>query len=185
MQLQLQEVAEILGSGAITRSAVCNRYSTDSRRIEPGDLFFAIPGPNFDGHDFVAEVLEKGAVGAVVREGRVGGYPESLRPSLLGVKDTTRALQELGQAVRRKWSGPLVAVTGSIGKTTTKEMIASVLGVRLSVLKSPGNLNNELGSLFLCWRSKITIKSPLWNWQCPIPGKFADWQACRSRMWVW
>ena len=145
MQLPFQEVGEILGSGAVRRSAVCERYSTDSRRVEPGDLFFAIPGPRFDGHDFVPAALEKGAVGAVVREGCLGGYPASLRPSLLGVPDTTRALQELGQAVRRKWSGPLVAVTGSAGKTTTKEMIASVLGVRLSVLKSPENLNNELG----------------------------------------
>ena len=145
MELELQEVAEILGSGQTAASGLCRSYGTDSRQIEPGRLFFAVRGPNFDGHDFVEEAHRKGAVGAVVVAERFSQYPESLRPFLLGVEDTVRALQQLGRAVRRKWGGPLVAVTGSAGKTTTKEMIAAVLKARFRVAKSEGNLNNEFG----------------------------------------
>ena len=145
MQLEIQEVARILGSKASLRPALCRGYTSDSRHTPAGELFFAIPGPRFDGHDFVASAIESGAVGAVVSNRRVGSYSESLRPVLLDVPDTVHALQRLGQAVRRKWARPLVGVTGSTGKTTTKEMIAVLLGLRLRVAKSRGNLNNELG----------------------------------------
>lgn len=145
MQLEIQEVARILGSKASPRPALCRGYTLDSRHTGAGELFFAIPGPRFDGHDFVPSAIENGAVGAVVSNGRVGSYPESLRPVLLDVPDTVRALQQLGQALRRRWARPLVGVTGSAGKTTTKEMIAALLGLRLRVAKSRGNLNNELG----------------------------------------
>ena len=145
MELELQEVAEILGSGLPGAAGRCRSYGTDSRQIEPGRLFFAVRGPNFDGHDFVEEACRKGAVGAVVLAERLTQYPESLRPVLLGVDDTLGALQNLGRAVRRKWGGPLVAVTGSAGKTTTKEMIAAVLQASFRVAKSEGNLNNEFG----------------------------------------
>ena len=145
MELELREVAEILGSGQTAASGLCRSYGTDSRQIEPGRLFFAVRGPNFDGHDFVEEACRKGAVGAVVKAERVSQYPKYLRPVLLRVDDTLAALQNLGRAVRRKWGGPLVAVTGSVGKTTTKEMIAAVLKSRFRVAKSEGNLNNEFG----------------------------------------
>ena len=145
MQLEIQEVARILGSKASLRPALCRGYTSDSRHTRAGELFFAIPGPRFDGHDFVASAIESGAVGAVVSNRRVGSYSESLRPVLLDVPDTVHALQRLGQAVRRKWARPLVGVTGSTGKTTTKEMIAVLLGLCLRVAKSRGNLNNELG----------------------------------------
>lgn len=118
--------------------------SIDSRTLSAGDLFFALRGPNFDGHQFVAEAWRKGACGAVVSE-----TPTEFRApgegTLILVSDTTRALQAVGHRARTDWAGPLVAVTGSTGKTTTKDMIARVLERRGDVLKTQGNLNNHYG----------------------------------------
>ncbi len=124
--------------------------SIDSRTLHAGELFFAIHGPRHDGHTFVAAALAAGAPAAVVARGRVAEYPQGVRPRLLAVDDPLAALQELAREVRRKWSAlgggrRLVAVTGSTGKTTTKEILAALLGARLRVLKSEGNLNNEYG----------------------------------------
>lgn len=123
-----------------SRAAVVTGWSIDSRSLKPGDLFFAIKGENHDGHGFVNAAFERGAVAALVSE-RVtaNGGP------VLVVPDTTRALQQLGQWARAKWGRPMVAVTGSAGKTTTKDVIAELLGVRMAVGKSAGNLNNHLG----------------------------------------
>jgi UDP-N-acetylmuramoyl-tripeptide--D-alanyl-D-alanine ligase len=96
-----------------------------------------------DGHDFVQQALEKGAVAAVVRKDELARYPVKTR--LLAVPDTLVALQTLGAAVRRLWAKPLIGVTGSTGKTTTKEAIAHVLSSRFRVLKSEGNFNNHFG----------------------------------------
>jgi UDP-N-acetylmuramoyl-tripeptide--D-alanyl-D-alanine ligase len=117
-------------------------YSIDSRTLNPGDLFIAIAGERFDGHEYVQAALEKGAVGAIVQAGKpVQGDP--LR--LLKVDDTLKALQLLGAAARRLWGKPLLAVTGSAGKTTTKEILAHILSTRFRVMKSSGNLNNHIG----------------------------------------
>lgn len=115
-------------------------YSLDSRTVGAGDLFFAIRGPRFDGHDFVSEALDRGAVAAVVRQSF-----NSLDPRLIRVPDPEPALQRLASAVRRRWAGPLIGVTGSAGKTTTKEMIAAVLATRFATHKSANNLNNHYG----------------------------------------
>jgi UDP-N-acetylmuramoyl-tripeptide--D-alanyl-D-alanine ligase len=120
-------------------------YSIDSRSILPGQLFFAIRGPRFDGHQFVGQALTRGAAGAVVDVTFFASAPEEWRPALLAVADTLSALQTLGREVRRKWGKRLVAVTGSAGKSTTKEMIAAILSRRYRVLRSPGNLNNDFG----------------------------------------
>ena len=117
--------------------------STDSRRVEPGQLFVALEGPRFDGHDFVAAALEAGAAGAVVRRGF--SLPERPGACLFPVADTTRALGDLAAAWRREHSARVVAVTGSNGKTTTKEMLAAVLGRRHRVLRNRGNFNNHVG----------------------------------------
>jgi len=117
-------------------------YSIDSRTVTFGDLFIALPGERFDGHDFVVSALEKGAIAALVQSGRA--IPADSR-RLLYVEDTLRALQSLGAAARRLWGKPLLAVTGSAGKTTTKEMLAHVLSARFRVMKSTGNLNNHIG----------------------------------------
>jgi UDP-N-acetylmuramoyl-tripeptide--D-alanyl-D-alanine ligase len=119
----------------------------DSRTARPGDLFFAIRGPRFDGHDFLGEAAERGAAAAVVERAVVGASGLGI----LRVVDSTRALADLARHVRRGVSVPVVAVTGSSGKTTTKEMIATLLEARGPVLKTEGNLNNRYGlPLTLC-----------------------------------
>ncbi|MGH9326411.1 MAG: UDP-N-acetylmuramoyl-tripeptide--D-alanyl-D-alanine ligase [Terriglobia bacterium] len=142
MQLSTSEIALILGSRweGIPRRA--RGYSIDSRTVHAGDLFFAIRGPRYDGHQFIGQAIERGAVGAVVE--RDIGNSEA-RSSLLLVPDAARALQQLAAAVRRKWAGRVVGITGSTGKTTTKEMLSSVLSRQFRVLKSEGNLNNHYG----------------------------------------
>lgn len=117
-------------------------FSIDSRTLRAGDLFFAIKGPRFDGHEFVHAAFQKGAAAAVVSDVR----PEiSAEHSQLQVADTTAALQTLAREYRRQWGGKLIAVTGSAGKTTTKTFIASVLHSRFKVYSNPGNLNNQYG----------------------------------------
>lgn len=148
MTLTLAEIAAILGSSTSSPERQVETYSIDSRTAEPGALFFAILGPRFDGHAFVAQALERAAVAAVVNRSFAVAAPASLASSLVAVDDTERALQDLARAVRRRWGGPVVGITGSTGKTTTKELIAAVLAGRFgagAVLKSDGNLNNHYG----------------------------------------
>ncbi len=122
---------------------IAEGYSIDSRTLAPGELFFAVKGERLDGHDYVAAALERGAVAAVVQKSDLPRYRDRAR--LLAVDDTLVALQTLASAVRRVWGKPLVGVTGSAGKTTTKEAIAHVLATRFRVLKSEGNFNNHFG----------------------------------------
>ena len=144
MKLALSKIAEFISAtGDSRRDAIAQAYSIDSRTIGAGDLFFAVKGERLDGHDFVAEALEKGAASAVVRKDQLHRYPDAVR--LLAVDDTLVALQTLATAVRKLWDKPLIGVTGSAGKTTTKEAIAHVLGSRFRVLKSEGNFNNHFG----------------------------------------
>ena len=145
MQLSMGEVASFLGASCEAPGRLVSGYSIDSRSIASGSLFFAIRGRRFDGHEFVAQALERGAVGAVVEQAFRERVPPMLAPMFIPVADTTRALQDLARAVRRKWAGQVVAVTGSTGKTTTKELIATLLATRFTVHKSPGNLNNQYG----------------------------------------
>jgi UDP-N-acetylmuramoyl-tripeptide--D-alanyl-D-alanine ligase len=145
MDLSLGEVAATLGSVSGAPERVATSYSIDTRALAAGALFFALRGPNFDGHSFVAQALQQGAAGAVVERNWATTAPLSPHSLMIPVADTVSALQDLGRAVRRKWGRPLIAVTGSTGKTTTKELIAAVLGTRYSVHKSVENLNNHLG----------------------------------------
>jgi UDP-N-acetylmuramoyl-tripeptide--D-alanyl-D-alanine ligase len=124
--------------------------SIDSRTIHPGELFFAVRGPRHDGHSFVAQALASGALAGVVDQARWAGYPEAIRGQLFPVEDTFVALQNLARSACRLWraSRPgrrLAAITGSAGKTTTKEVLAAILATRFRVLKSEGNLNNAYG----------------------------------------
>jgi UDP-N-acetylmuramoyl-tripeptide--D-alanyl-D-alanine ligase len=120
-------------------------WSIDSRTIQPGDLFFALRGPRHDGHAYVQEVLKKGAVGAVVDREVETSPGTLLRVPVLRVADALQALQHLAAQARREWGAEVVAVTGSAGKTTVKEMIAEMLQVGLTVSKAEGNLNNHVG----------------------------------------
>ena len=139
------EVAAYLGASCGVTDRPVEGYSIDSRSLAPGQLFFAIRGPRFDGHQFAGQALDRGAAGVVVEEAFYARAPVEWRPALLAVADTRSALQTLAREVRRKWGKRLVAVTGSAGKSTTKEMIAAILSRRFRVLRSPGNLNNDYG----------------------------------------
>jgi len=144
MKLTLSKIAEFLSAtGAFPREEVAQGYSIDTRTIKTGELFFAVKGERLDGHDYVGAAVEKGAVAAVVQKDQLHRYPEKTR--LLAVDDTLVALQTLATAVRKVWGKPLVGITGSAGKTTTKEAVAHVLGARFRVLKSEGNFNNHFG----------------------------------------
>jgi UDP-N-acetylmuramoyl-tripeptide--D-alanyl-D-alanine ligase len=144
MKLTLSKIAEFVSAtGDFARDDLASGYSIDSRSIGPGQLFFAVKGGRLDGHDFVQQALEKGAVAAVVRKSQLGRYPGERR--LLAVDDTLVGLQTLATAVRKMWGKPLIGVTGSAGKTTTKEAIAHVLSARYRVMKSEGNFNNHFG----------------------------------------
>ena len=127
--------------GGVLRSGIpelaIGDVMTDSRSLRPGDMFVALKGPRFDGHAFVAEVLERGAAGAIVERGEGKGVIE--------VADTLRALQDLARAVRLAAETRVIAITGSAGKTTTKEAIAELLATRYRVVKNKGNLNNHIG----------------------------------------
>jgi UDP-N-acetylmuramoyl-tripeptide--D-alanyl-D-alanine ligase len=153
MKLTLAEAA--IGAGAVLEAPasatqagalVLHGYSIDSRTVDVGELFFAVRGERFDGHDFVASAVEQGAIAAVVSRARVATLPDAaLAIPLLIAEDPLVALQSLAAHVRRQWGKRVVAVTGSAGKTTTKEAIAAALGAQFNVLKSRGNLNNEVG----------------------------------------
>jgi UDP-N-acetylmuramoyl-tripeptide--D-alanyl-D-alanine ligase len=119
--------------------------SIDSRTIRAGELFFAIHGPRHDGHDHVATALERGALAAVVEESGASGFAKSVRDRCLVVDDTLRASHRLATAVRVAWGKKIAGVTGSVGKTTTKEILAALLGAKLRILKSEGNFNNAYG----------------------------------------
>jgi UDP-N-acetylmuramoyl-tripeptide--D-alanyl-D-alanine ligase len=144
MKLPLWRVAELAsGAGTFDREAVAEGYSIDSRTVRPNELFFAVKGERLDGHDFVEQALTAGAVAAVVRKAQAARFAQPEK--LLLVEDTLAALQQLGAGVRRLWGKALIAITGSAGKTTTKEATAHLLAMRRRVMKSEGNLNNQFG----------------------------------------
>jgi UDP-N-acetylmuramoyl-tripeptide--D-alanyl-D-alanine ligase len=130
--------------------------SIDSRTIRAGELFVAIHGPRHDGHDHVPSALGRGAVAAVVAEPQAHRYGDTVRNRCIVVPDTFEALKQLARAVREAWGGKIAGVTGSVGKTTTKEILAALLGAKLRVLKSEGNFNNEYGLPLTLFRLEET-----------------------------
>ena len=138
MTLDLQEVARAIGAEGNPPRLRVTGWSVDTRTQNTGDLYFALRGANQDGHDFVNAALAKGAAAVVVE--RSSGAPNELV-----VSDTLKALQELAAWARAKWGGTVVGVTGSAGKTTTKDAIAHLLTVELAVGKTAGNFNNHVG----------------------------------------
>ncbi len=144
MKLSLAQVAQFLqATGTDHLDAVAVGYSIDSRTVHPGELFLAVRGERLDGHDFVEAALAKGAVAAVVAHEQLPRYTDQSR--LLAVDDPLTALQQLAASVRRLWGKPVIGITGSAGKTTTKDIVAHILATRYNVLKSLGNLNNHFG----------------------------------------
>src|SRR6267378_2321786 len=148
MRWTIAQVADALGTRPGTGLDALARVagvSIDSRAIRAGELFIAIHGPRHDGHDHVASALESGAIAAVVAETQLSRYAVPVRDRCIAVADTFEALKQLARAVRESWGGKIAGVTGSVGKTTTKEILAALLGAKLRVLKSEGNFNNAYG----------------------------------------
>jgi UDP-N-acetylmuramoyl-tripeptide--D-alanyl-D-alanine ligase len=148
MKLLLSRIAEFISpieqaGGQYDGRATVQGYSIDSRTVPPGDLFFAVKGERLDGHDFVEQALSRGAIAAVVRKDQLARY--SNPAGLLAVDDTLVALQTLATAVRKMWGKTAIAITGSMGKTTTKEAMAHLLMVRYRVHRTKGNFNNHFG----------------------------------------
>ncbi len=149
MQLSLEQIRYWMTAefAATPRAAsTASGYSIDSRTVQPDDLFFAVHGERFDGHDFVEAALKAGAAAAVISETQSQRYGDaSIRPRLLLVDEPLVAMQRLASSVRRHWGKRVIGITGSAGKTTTKEAVAQVLESRFRVHKSQGNLNNHYG----------------------------------------
>ncbi len=124
----------------------CRGVSTDTRTLAAGNLFIALAGENFDGHDCLARAADRGASGLLIRADaakKLASAPE--KPPAIGVPDTLRALGGIAGDWRRRFSVPLVAITGSSGKTTTKEMVSTIAARTQNILKTEGNLNNQIG----------------------------------------
>nr|WP_218884780.1 UDP-N-acetylmuramoyl-tripeptide--D-alanyl-D-alanine ligase [Edaphobacter lichenicola] len=147
--MTLGKIADwIHADGEFDTSAEAEGYGIDSRTIGAGELFFAVRGERLDGHDYVEAALANGAVAAVVsNRWVVPAEVDERRLLRVAACDdcVLMALQQLAHAVRREWGGRVIGVTGSAGKTTTKEAVAQVLGAKFKVLKSAGNLNNAFG----------------------------------------
>ena len=139
MIMRLSEINTIVDGSQTGKDVGVISVSIDTRNLQSGDLYIAIQGENFDGHDFVKKAEQAGAVAAVLNR-----EVETQLPCLV-VADTRKALAELAAAWRQKTGVALVGITGSNGKTTVKEMVASILGINSRVLFTKGNLNNEIG----------------------------------------
>ncbi len=136
--LKLSEIANACG-GEYTSEAEINAVCIDTRKITKGCLFICIKGERFDAHEFADEALEKGAAAVMIDE------DISPNGAYVKVDNTAKALLKLGGYYRSKFSIPVVALTGSVGKTTTKEFTALVAGAKYNTIKTQGNLNNEIG----------------------------------------
>src|SRR5450755_4389435 len=149
MKLLLSRIAEFVGASGSDAArqgagdALVQGYSIDSRTVDRGEVFFAVRGERLDGHDFVEQALSRGAMAAVVRRDQLVRYAKP--DCLLAVDDTLVALQTLATAVRKIWGKTAIGVTGSMGKTTTKETMAHLLALRYRVHRTKGNFNNHFG----------------------------------------
>jgi len=145
MKMDLDFVINSIEGNVLQRGnvAVVDGVSTDSRSVEPGQVFFALVGENNDGHDFLESAIISGAAAVVVSRSVVLTVDQTI--TVIMVKDTLVALQELAAKYRQLFDIPIVAVTGSVGKTTTKDLLASCLEPVYNTLKTPGNYNNEIG----------------------------------------
>ena len=146
-QLQAAEIADCTGGQlSAGRGNQCfSGVSIDTRTVHNGELFFAIRGPNHDGHSFVSKALAEGARGAVVESAYLHREAFPSQNVLIKVKDTHQALKDLARTVRLRWKGTAIGLTGSMGKTTTKEFTAQILEYACPVYRSPGNYNNLFG----------------------------------------
>ena len=141
--LKCSEIINAVGGTLLSgnRETEITGVSTDSRTISAGNLFIPIEGEHFDGHDFIGQAFERGAAACLTHK---KGIPD-VDGTVIKVSDTLRALGDLASYYRKKFNLPVVGITGSVGKTSTKDMVAAVLSQQYRVLKTEGNFNNEIG----------------------------------------
>jgi UDP-N-acetylmuramoyl-tripeptide--D-alanyl-D-alanine ligase len=167
------EVREALGLAPPTGESIrFSGISTDSRDIPPRALFVALQGERFDGHDYLEAVAAAGATGAIVRL----GTRAVLGLTLFAVPDPLRAFGQLARAQRRKLSGPVVAVTGTNGKTSTKEMLAAVLGTRYRTYATRANLNNLIGVPLTILEAPSDTEALIVEAGANVPGEIAQYR---------
>jgi UDP-N-acetylmuramoyl-tripeptide--D-alanyl-D-alanine ligase len=141
VEFTVSEIGTVVGVRAASNARITG-WSVDTRTVAQGDLFFALRGPNHDGNAYVDDALRKGAVAAIVDE-KIGSAREN--DPVLVVPDSLVALQKIAAWARNQWNGEVVGVTGSAGKTSTKDVIAEMLAVKMPVAKTIGNFNNHVG----------------------------------------
>jgi UDP-N-acetylmuramoyl-tripeptide--D-alanyl-D-alanine ligase len=172
MKTTLTQLQAWVENARLVGEAAFNGISTDSRRVQPGNLFVALRGERFDAHDFLAEVVQQGAAAVVVER-----LPETLRVPALVVPDTRVALGEMARGWRQQFAIPLIAVTGSNGKTTVKEMIAAILVEAFGeagCLATLGNLNNEIGLPLTLFRLNAQHRAAVVEMGMNHPGEIAQ-----------
>jgi len=152
LNLSLNEIIKACGKncvysgGEFALQIKVPKISIDSRRIQKGELFIVIKGDNFDGHKFVKDALTKGACGAVVENDKLSEFESQFPEAVfLGVENTLKALQDIAHFPKNRFSIPFIAITGSVGKTSTKELTAAVLAGKFNTLKSEKSFNNAIG----------------------------------------
>ncbi|OHC68575.1 MAG: UDP-N-acetylmuramoyl-tripeptide--D-alanyl-D-alanine ligase [Rhodocyclales bacterium GWA2_65_20] len=179
--MHLEEAALAAGGMMLGADAAFSGVSTDSRSVAAGELFVALKGERFDGHDYVAEVLAKGAAGAMVEHAWAQAHGAGL--PLVAVEDTKRALGRLAGNWRGRFDIPVIAVTGSNGKTTVKEMIAAILAAEYGAenrLATAGNLNNDIGLPLTLLRLRQRHRAAVIEMGMNHPGETAELAAiCR------
>ena len=177
------KVSDIINAtaGSLERgnpATTISNISTDSRTLKEGDLFVALKGENFDGHDFVCQAIEKGAVGVVVSR-EIQGLGDlikklSANPCIIIVKNTTIALGDIARCYREKFNIPIIGITGSNGKTTTKDMTSAILSGKYNVLKNEGNLNNTIGLPLTLFRLSNEHQIAVLEMGISIPGEMSQ-----------
>lgn len=168
MKLTWEEIHKVLG-GELRGEGTDQQITSvviDSRKVTPGALFVAMHGERVDSHQFIAECYEKGAVACLCEKTYAEAHEISVPEGKLLwiVPETVQAMGNLAAYYRKKLGIPVIGVTGSVGKTTAKDMIAAALSGGLKVFKTPGNLNNKYGCPWPYFRSKRTPRPQYWRW---------------------
>src|ERR1700730_15667965 len=177
VEFTVSEIGAAIGVRAATNARITG-WSVDTRTVAPGDLFFALRGPNHDGNAYVDDALRKGAVAAIVDEKKDNAGKND---PLLVVPDSLVALQKIAAWARNRWDGEVVGVTGSAGKTSTKDVIAEMLSVKLPVGKTIGNFDNHVGVPLSILRLSAEARVAVLEIGMNHPGEIRDLSAITRR----
>jgi UDP-N-acetylmuramoyl-tripeptide--D-alanyl-D-alanine ligase len=171
--LSLDQIAQFCGGSVVAGKAetAVSRISTDSRTLQAGDLFVPLRGENFDGHKFIQQAVERGAAGAMVEEGWKGATPPGF--GLIRVADTLVAYQMLAASYRESLPLKVIAITGSNGKTSTKDFVAATLAKKFRVTKTEGNFNNHVGLPQTMLAASVDDEIAVWEIGMNHPGEIA------------